>query len=307
MKAKKIGAILLASVMAVSMVPAMSVSAADAKRVCFVARASSDTFAAWLTTEMKKQAEKYDDIELTCVSGEGDDNKENGLLEDCITKQYDLVIVQSNNNGAQAPYVQQLVDAGIPVITTNPTTHQNDLDGGDDTSVMAGTGTVDADPIEQAKVSATRAVDEVPENANVVVLKGPSGNYHADKRREAWDENFFSKRTDVNILYEDFANWNSDEALTLMESWVQAGTHIDAIISMNDNMAAGAIEAIRENKDYFNEDGTANFLAYGVDGTAQGCLLSKKDFLLLQHYSQQQTLLRRIWSMQKKLLMVKWK
>lgn len=220
MKAKKIGAILLASVMAVSMVPAMSVSAADAKRVCFVARASSDTFAAWLTTEMKKQAEKYDDIELTCVSGEGDDNKENGLLEDCITKQYDLVIVQSNNNGAQAPYVQQLVDAGIPVITTNPTTHQNDLDGGDDTSVMAGTGTVDADPIEQAKVSATRAVDEVPENANVVVLKGPSGNYHADKRREAWDENFFSKRTDVNILYEDFANWNSDEALTLMESWV---------------------------------------------------------------------------------------
>ena len=67
MKAKKIGAILLASVMAVSMVPAMSVSAADAKRVCFVARASSDTFAAWLTTEMKKQAEKYDDIELTCV------------------------------------------------------------------------------------------------------------------------------------------------------------------------------------------------------------------------------------------------
>ena len=50
-----------------------------------------------------------------------------------------LFIVQSNNNGAQAPYVQQLVDAGIPVITTNPTTHQNDLDGGDDTSVMAGT------------------------------------------------------------------------------------------------------------------------------------------------------------------------
>ena len=77
--------------------------------------------------------------------------------------------------------MQQLVDAGIPVITTNPTTHQNDLDGGDDTSVMAGTGTVDADPIEQAKVSATRAVDEVPENSNVVVLKVPSGNYHADK------------------------------------------------------------------------------------------------------------------------------
>ena len=55
MKAKKIGALLLAGVMAASMVSATSVSAADAKRVCFVARASADTFAAWLTTEMKKQ------------------------------------------------------------------------------------------------------------------------------------------------------------------------------------------------------------------------------------------------------------
>ena len=64
----------------------------DAKRVCFVARASADTFAAWMTEEMKKAAEGYDDIEMTCVSGEGDDNTENGLLEDCITKQYDLVL-----------------------------------------------------------------------------------------------------------------------------------------------------------------------------------------------------------------------
>ena len=48
---------------------------------------------------------------------------------------------------------------------------------------------------------------------------------------------------------------------------------------MNDAMAAGAIEAIRENKDYYNEDGTPNFLAYGVDGTAQGCLLVKEGLL----------------------------
>lgn len=250
----------------------------DKKQVCFVARASADTFAAWMTNSMKKAAKDYPDIELTCVSGDGDDNKENGLLEDCITKGYDLVIVQSNNNAAQAPYVQQLVDAGIPVITTNPTTHQSDLDGSDNMEVMAGTGTVDADPEEQAAVGADRAVDEVPKNANVVVLRGPSGNYHAEKRREAWTTHFFDKRPDVNILYEDFANWNSDEALKLMEAWVQAGTHIDAIISMNDNMAAGAIEAIRDNADYV-KDGKANFLAYGVDGTAQGCLLIKEGLL----------------------------
>lgn len=284
MKMKKLVAVLLTLTMTFSLAACGSKesggeSESGAKRVCFVARASADTFAAWLTSSMKEEAKNYEDIELTCVSGEADDNTENGLIEDCITKQYDLVIVQSNNNAAQAPYVQKLVDAGIPVITTNPTTHQGDLDGSDDTSVMAGTGTVDADPVEQAAVGAKRAVEEVPENANVVVLRGPSGNYHAEQRRAAWDEYFFSQRKDVTILYEDYANWNSDEALTLMEAWVQGGKHIDAIISMNDNMAAGAIEAVREDSNYVNADGTTNFLAYGVDGTAQGCLLIKEGLL----------------------------
>ena len=288
-KTKKLLAVLLCVMMVFSLAACSNKSESSdeggsaeggTKKVCFVARASADTFAAWLTSEMKKNAEQYSDIfTLDCVSGEGDDNTENGLLEDCITKGYDLVIVQSNNNAAQAPYVQQLVDAGIPVITTNPTTHQGDLDGSDSTDVMEGTGTVDADPVEQAAVGAKRAVEEIPENANVVVLKGPSGNYHADKRREAWDTYFFAERPDVTILGEDFANWNSDEALTLMEAWVQKGTHIDAIISMNDNMAAGAIEAIRNNPEYVKEDGTTSFYAYGVDGTAQGCQLIEEGLL----------------------------
>jgi inositol transport system substrate-binding protein len=271
----------IAMAAAIAAVPVMAEEAPY--RVCFVARASADTFAAWLTSEMQKAAEEYDDIELTCVSGEADDAEMAKQLENCITKGYDYVIVQSNNNAAQAPYVMAIAEAGIPVVTTNPTTHQSDLDGetGDpevDNAVMAGTGTVDADPVEQAAVGARRAVEEVPENANVVVFRGPSGNYHAEKRREAWDTYFFDVRDDVNILYEDYANWNNDEAMALMETWVQGGTHIDAIISMNDNMAAGAIEAVRNNTDYI-EDGVPNFLAYGVDGTAQGCLLIKEGLL----------------------------
>lgn len=281
MKLKKVLAVVMALAMVVAMTGCGSKEEAnsDAYNVCFVARASADTFAAWLTSEMQKQADNYDDINLTVVSGEGDDNTENGLLEDCITKGYDLVIVQSNNNAAQAPYVQKLLDAGIPVITTNPTTHQCDLDGSDSLEVMAGTGTVDADPVEQASVGAKRAAEELPQGANVVVLKGPSGNYHADKRREGWDKYFFESRPDVNVVGEDFANWNNDEAMALMENWVQKGIHIDAIISMNDNMAAGAIEAIRNNPEYVKEDGTTTFKAYGVDGTAQGCLLIKEGLM----------------------------
>jgi inositol transport system substrate-binding protein len=61
--------------------------------------------------------------------------------------------------------------------------------------------------------------------------------------------------------------------MNYMEDWVQANPKIDAIISMNDNMAAGAIEVIK------NKPAYKNILSYGVDGTAEACLLIKQGLM----------------------------
>jgi inositol transport system substrate-binding protein len=148
------------------------------------------------------------------------------------------------------------VAAGIVAITTNAR-----IDG------IAGASSVDADPYQQAKVNCDLALTLVPENAKVVVLQGPPGNFHADQRRQAWQAEFFDKRPDVTIVGEQIANWNKDEAMTYMEDWVQANDTIDAVISMNDNMCAGALEVVTDNPKY------SNMLAFGVDGTAEACLL----------------------------------
>jgi inositol transport system substrate-binding protein len=50
-----------------------------------------------------------------------------------------------------------------------------------------------------------------------------------------------------------------------MEDWIQTYGEIDAIISMNDNMAVGALEAAKAT-------GMNDILSYGVDGTAEACL-----------------------------------
>jgi inositol transport system substrate-binding protein len=73
----------------------------------------------------------------------------------------------------------------------------------------------------------------------------------------------------VKIVGEQIANWNKDEAMKLMEDWVQGNPRIDAIISMNDNMATGALEVVKNNPKF------KNILSYGVDGTAEAVLLIK--------------------------------
>ena len=222
-------------------------------RVAYIARTQSDSFAAWLANEMKAAAKEYTDITLDVFDGQADDEKENAAIENAITNGYDAIIVQPNNGEAQRPYVEKIVEAGIIAITTNAR-----IDG------IKGASSVDADPYKQAAVNAALALEQVPQNGKVVVLNGPSGNFHADERRKAWQAEFFNKRPDVTIIAEDIASWNKDEAMSFMEDWVTAYGQIDAIISMNDNMAAGALEIVQ---DY------SKMLSYGVDGTAEAALL----------------------------------
>ncbi|MDF2524097.1 MAG: ABC-type sugar transport system, periplasmic component, partial [Clostridiales bacterium] len=225
-------------------------------KVAYIARAQSDSFAAWLANAVKDEAKKYPNIKLDVYDGQANDDRENSMIENAITNNYDLVIVQPNNGEAQRPYVEKVIQAGKFAITTNARI-----------SGIKGASSVDANPYEQAAVNARAAISQIPQNAKVVVLKGPSGNFHADERRKSWQKEFFDKRPDVKIVGEQIANWNKDEAMKYMEDWVQSNDKIDAVISMNDNMAAGALEVVKDNAKF------KNMLAYGVDGTAEAVLL----------------------------------
>ena len=231
-------------------------------RVAYIARAQADSFAAWLANAVKEEADKYDNIVVDIFDGQASDSTENALIENAITNKYDAIIIQPNNGEAQRPYAEKAVAAGIITITTNAR-----IDG------IKGASSVDADPYAQATVNAVVAIEQIPQNANVVVLKGPPGNFHADARRDSWQKEFFDKRPDVKIVGEEIANWNKDEAMNYMETWVQANSKIDAIIAMNDNMAAGALEVVKDNPNF------KGILAYGVDGTAEACLLIEQGLL----------------------------
>jgi inositol transport system substrate-binding protein len=50
---------------------------------------------------------------------------------------------------------------------------------------------------------------------------------------------------EINIIDEQTANWSRDEAQDLMTNWLSTGEPFDAVISNNDEMAIGAIQAMK--------------------------------------------------------------
>lgn len=247
-------------VLALTLVLSMALSAsAEGYRVAYIARAQADSFAAWLANGIKEEATKYPNITLDVFDGQANDEIENSLIENAITNKYDAIIIQPNNGEAQRPYAEKVVQAGIICITTNARI-----------AGVEGASSVDAQPYEQAAVNARYALEKVPQGAKAVILRGPAGNFHADERLVAWQKEFFEKRPDVTIVGDDYANWNKDEAMALMEDWVTANDSIGLIAAMNDNMCAGALEVIKDNPAY------KDTLSFGVDGTAEAALLIKE-------------------------------
>lgn len=232
--------------------------AGEKYKMAYIARAQGDSFAAWLANAIKEEVEtNYPDMEVTVFDGQSNNETISSHIENAVVNKYNAILLQPFDTEANRYPLLQAVEAGLTGACVNVQIDDPRL------------GNVDANPYDQAAVNAKAAIDQIPQNANVVVLLGPAGNPHALGRRDAWQEVFFDKRPDVKIVGEQIANWNKDEAMRYMEDWIQAsGGKIDAVIAMNDNMCAGALEAAKDAK-------MSNLWAYGVDGTAEACLLIK--------------------------------
>jgi inositol transport system substrate-binding protein len=248
----------LAAVAALATALAVTGANADPKyRLAYLARAQSDSFAVWLANSITAEVKKYPDLSVSVFDGRSDNEAIQSLIEETVQSKFDLTIIQPYDPPIQIGPVKDAMSQGMKFIATNPKFEDDSIPS------------VDASPYQQGAENAKLALNQIPKGANVVVLLGPAGNPHSIPRRMAWQKEFFDKRPDVKILDEQIANWNKDEGQRLMEDWIQAHPKIDAVISMNDNMAVGAIEAIE------GSGGKVNPLVYGVDGTAAACLLIK--------------------------------
>ena len=65
-------------------------------KVAYIARNQSDPFAAELVNQFVTQAADYaDTFTLDTFDAQTDNEKENSIIEDCITKQYDVIIISA--------------------------------------------------------------------------------------------------------------------------------------------------------------------------------------------------------------------
>ncbi len=80
---------------------------------------------------------------------------------------------------------------------------------------------------------------------NVAILMGELSNEAAIGRTDGIKKVVKEKFPDIKVVREQTGNWKRDQGKTIMENWLASGQEINGVASNNDEMALGALQAIK--------------------------------------------------------------
>jgi putative xylitol transport system substrate-binding protein len=199
-------------------------------------------------------------VEVTVFDGRYDALVQQEQFETMITRGFDAIIFVPIDIDAGAAAVEAASEAGIPVVGSNTRVNSDLL-----------TSYVGSDDVRSGYMEAKNVLDKIGCAGEVVIIEGPIGQSAQISRLEG-NMLALAECPDVTVLEQQTANWSRAEAQTLMENWLTAHPgEIDGVIGQNDEMALGAIEAIKA----AGLD-VSDFAIAGIDGITDALLAVKR-------------------------------
>lgn len=169
-------------------------------------------------------------VELIVVDAGDDAAKQASNIEDLISKNISVLIVNPVDSDAVAPSVKDAVAAGIKVVSVDRVVNGVDVDCA-----------IASDNVAGAQMATEYLVSLVGEGAKVAELEGVSGASATIDRGEGFHLVADEK---LDVVSKQTANFNRSEGMTVMENMLQANPDIQGVFAHNDEMALGAVEAI---------------------------------------------------------------
>ncbi len=174
-------------------------------------------------------------VTLTVLDGRMDALTQSNQFDTAISEKYDAIIFVPVDINAGNDPVERAKAAGVPVIGSNTLISNTDLYN----------AYISSNDVEAGKILAKSVFDKMGGKGNVVIVEGMIGQSAQVQRLEGIEATL-KDYPDIKVLEQKTANWSRAEALSLVENWLTAHPdQIQGIIGENDEMAIGALEAVK--------------------------------------------------------------
>jgi inositol transport system substrate-binding protein len=217
----------------------MMSTAAHAETIGVSMALFDDNFLTVLRNGMTDYAKTLDGVELQIEDAQNDVAKQQSQIQNFIASGVSAIIVNPVDTDATAALSKAAADAGIPLVYVNrEPANINELP---EKQAFVASNEQESGTLETKEVCRL-----LKGQGKVVVMMGELSNQAARMRtQDIKDVIATDECKGLTIVEEQTANWSRTQGADLMTNWLSAGLEFDAVISNNDEMAIGAIQALK--------------------------------------------------------------
>jgi inositol transport system substrate-binding protein len=192
-------------------------------------------------------------------------------VENFIAQKVDAIIVNPVDTDATPRITRLVTRAHIPLV------YVNRLPG--DKQLPAGVAFVGSDETQSGTLQMMEVCRLLQGQGGIVIMMGELTNQSTRQRtQDIYDVIKRSECRGIRVLAQQAANWKRTEAADLMTNWLSAGLRPRAVVANDDEMAIGAIQALRRARLL------PTTVVAGIDATADGLAAMKAGDLKVTVY-----------------------
>lgn len=224
-----------------------------------------------LEEESKKQEERFSQkMQLKIVDAKNSQTIQNSQIDEFIRQDYDVIAVNIVDRTVASSLIGKAKQANIPIVFLNREPIQTDLMQWNQAYYIGSkaqeSGEMEGEIVWQTFKENPASLDLNQDGKlQYVMLEGEEVHQDSLIRTESSIQEMVNEGIKVERIARGVGNWMRQPAKEFLREWfVKYPNQIELVISNNDEMALGAIEAIRE----------ANLeekpKVVGIDGTKEG-------------------------------------
>jgi inositol transport system substrate-binding protein len=217
----------------------MMSTAAHAETVGVSMALFDDNFLTVLRNGMQDYAKTLDGVTLQVEDAQNDVAKQQSQIQNFIAAGVNAIIVNPVDTDATAAMSKIAADAGIPLVYVNR--EPSNIDSLPEKQAFVASNELESGTLETQEICKL-----LGGKGKAVVMMGELSNQAARMRtKDVHDVLATDACKGIEIVEEQTANWSRTQGADLVTNWLSAGLEFDAVIANNDEMAIGAIQALK--------------------------------------------------------------
>jgi ribose transport system substrate-binding protein len=215
-------------------------------------------------TESMRNAAQENGVELIVTDAQSNTPKQVSDIEDMVAQGVDVLFIPPREEQGLEPALESAREAGVPVFLVDREANAQICE--DYISFMG------SNFIEQGERAAEWLVGATNGSAKIAELQGTVGASVTADRGEGF-KRFIDENSGMEMVASQSGNFSRAEGQNVMEQILGGNPDLDAVYAHNDEMAIGAIQALKdagrkpgEDVTVVSVDGTRDALQAIIDG-----------------------------------------